>query len=255
MRAEVQDDVNLLAAGLQGAIDRNIQLVRGLVAVVSFEPGIDQERFARLGDQVLRGASEVRHIAAAPDLVIRMLYPVEGNEAVLGMDYRDHPNQVATALLARDLNVTVVAGPTDLVQGGRAFLARSPVFVDAGPDRESRFWGIISTVIDPDRLYAAAGLDAARLGIDLVLTGRDGAAGGAPFYGDPAILDQEPVAARGGAALRRLGDRGGSRAAAGSAPPAPGASGAVLRARGAAGRRADHRRRPRWPTRASASWR
>jgi signal transduction histidine kinase/ActR/RegA family two-component response regulator len=195
-RAEAQDAADLLAASLQGAVDRNIQLMQGLVAVISFDPEIGQGRFARLAAQVLSAASEIRHIAAAPDLVIRRIYPLRGNHSVIGLDYRRHPEQLPSVELARDLGVTVLAGPVDLVQGGRGFVARSPVFIDDGLGGERRFWGIISTVIDPDRLYAAAGLDAPDLGLAVVLSGRDGLAGGAPFYGDPAILEEDPVAAR-----------------------------------------------------------
>jgi len=195
-RADVQDRVNLLAAGLQGVVDRNIQVVQGLVAVINFEPGIDQEHFARLGAQVLRGAGEVRHIAAAPDLVIRRVYPLEGNEAVIGVDYRDVPGQLPAVLRARELGVPVLAGPVELVQGGRGFIARAPVFVDDGPGREQRFWGIVAAAIDPERLYAAAGLDAPGRGLELALSGIDGATSGAPFHGDAAILDRDPVVAR-----------------------------------------------------------
>jgi signal transduction histidine kinase/ActR/RegA family two-component response regulator len=195
-RAEAQDAADLLAAGLQGAVGRNIQLVQGLVAVISFEPEIAQGRFARLAAQVLSAASEIKHIAAAPDLVIRRIYPLRGNHSVIGLDYRRLPDQLPSVEHARALGVTVFAGPVDLVQGGQGFVARSPVFIDEGLGGERRFWGIISTVIDPDRLYAAAGLEAPDLGIEVALSGRDGVLGGTPFYGDPAILEEDPVTAR-----------------------------------------------------------
>jgi sensor domain CHASE-containing protein len=194
MRAEVQDDVALLAAELQGVVDRNIQLVQGLVAVISFEPDIVRGRFARLAAQVLSASSEIRHVAAAPDLVIRRVYPLRGNHEILGLDYRDLPDQMPGVEQARELGVTVLTGPVDLVQGGRGFVARSPVFVDDELGTR-RFWGIISTVIEPERLYAAAGLDAPDLGIAVALAAKDRPAGAAPFHGDPAILEADPVIA------------------------------------------------------------
>ena len=195
VRAEVQGETALLAAGLQGAVDRNVQLVQGLVAVISFEPEMADGRFMRLAGQVLSAASEIRHIAAAPDLVIRRVYPLRDNYTVIGIDYRDLPDQLPEIELARDLGVAVLVGPVDLIQGGRGFIVRSPVFVDDGSGSERRFWGIISTVIDPARLYAAAGLDAPDLGISVAVTAKDGVSERAPFYGDPSILGQDPVTA------------------------------------------------------------
>ena len=195
VRAEVQGETALLAAGLQGAVDRNVQLVQGLVAVISFEPDMADGRFMRLAGQVLSAASEIRHIAAAPDLVIRRVYPLRDNYTVIGIDYRDLPDQLPEIELARDLGVAVLVGPVDLIQGGRGFIVRSPVFVDDGSGSERRFWGIISTVIDPARLYAAAGLDAPDLGISVAVTAKDGVSERAPFYGDPSILGQDPVTA------------------------------------------------------------
>jgi len=196
MRAEVADALGVLATGLQGLADRNVNLVQGLAAVMSFDPDMDQRRFERLGAQVLREAKEVRSIAAAPDLVVRRVHPMQGNAAALGLDYRTVPNQLPSVLLARDLGTAVLAGPVELVQGGQAFIARAPIFVDDDPSGERRFWGILSTVIDIDRFYEAAGLEAPGRALDVVLSGRDGIEEGPPFRGDPAVLDADPVTAR-----------------------------------------------------------
>ena len=59
---------------------------------------------------------------------------------------------------ARDLGQTVLAGPVDLIQGGRGFIARAPVFLDEGPSGARRFWGIVSAVIDQEALYRTSGL-------------------------------------------------------------------------------------------------
>lgn len=195
-RSKAQDQVNLLASGLRGVIDRNIQLAQGLVAVVSFEPGLDQEKFAQLGARILSKSAEVRVVAAAPDFVIRLIYPLRGNEPALGLNYRDYPDQMSAARAARDLGVTMVTGPVHLLQGIDAFVARSPVFVDGGDGRERRFWGVISMVLDPEAIYAAAGLDDPGLLVQTALSRRDGAGKGGVFRGDASILDQNPVTTR-----------------------------------------------------------
>ena len=71
----------------------------------------------------------LRNIGAAPDLVLSLMYPLKGNEAALGLDYRQHPVQREAALRARDSGRTVIAGPLSLEQGGVAIIARKPVFL------------------------------------------------------------------------------------------------------------------------------
>ena len=48
-RAHVLDRVALLRARLEGNINANIQLVRGLVSMVAVEPDVDQARFSEIG--------------------------------------------------------------------------------------------------------------------------------------------------------------------------------------------------------------
>ena len=95
---------------------------------------------------------------------------------------------------ARDTGEMVLAGPIDLVQGGRGFIARFPVFIGGAQGRQ--FWGIVSAVVDTDRLYADSGLTDPSLGIDIAIVGRDGlGATGAQFFGDAMVLASRPVIA------------------------------------------------------------
>ena len=194
-RADVLDQLGLLRSDLQGEIEANIQLVKGLVAVIGSQPDMDQATFARLGARLLDGEGEVIIIAAAPDLRVSRLYPIEGNEVVLGLDYRTDPDQYDAVRLARDLGTTILTGPVDLRQGGQGLVARTPVFLDS-VDRGRTFWGVVSAVIDPDALYRAGGLTDPELPIEVALVGRKGlTADGEVFFGRPDVLAQDPVTA------------------------------------------------------------
>ncbi len=194
-RAAVQSELGVLRSGMQGVLEADIQVAQALAGVVRYQPDIDQARFSELGAELLKGESAIRNIGAAPGLVVSMTHPLEENAAALGLDYRATPEQYEAAVRARDLDTTVLAGPVDLIQGGRGFIVRAPVF-HGGEGAERRFWGIVSAVIDEDALYRTGGLSDPGLGLDVVLTGRDGKAGdGEAFFGDPAILGQDPVTA------------------------------------------------------------
>lgn len=144
LRAETLAKVNLIRAKLAGNITADMQVVRGLVAIIAAEPEIDQDRFATLAKKLVRGDTYLRNIAGAPDLVISLMYPMAGNEQAIGLDYRDVPAQREAALRARDTRDLVIAGPVQLKQGGTGLIGRFPVFVDgagSGPyGSNGKFW-------------------------------------------------------------------------------------------------------------------
>src|SRR5690606_3726261 len=121
LRSDVLARVSVIRAKLEGNINGNLQLLRGLVSAVSTEPEITPARFAALAGRLIDETSEIRNIAVAPDLVVTMVYPPGRNDAVLGLDYRKDPGQREAALRARDRDELVLAGPVDLIQGGQGF--------------------------------------------------------------------------------------------------------------------------------------
>lgn len=193
LRARVAEELNPIRAKLEANVNGNIQLVRGLIGTLVTEPGMDQKRFATLSRSIFTERSQLRSIAAAPNLIVSLVYPLEGNEKALGLDYRRNEAQRAAVMRVKDTGQMVLAGPVDLVQGGRGLIGRFPVSIDAGGS-SNRFWGIVSAIIDIDRLYRDSGLYSKQPGIDIAIAGRDGTGAKGPvFFGDPAIFKHSPV--------------------------------------------------------------
>jgi diguanylate cyclase (GGDEF)-like protein len=194
LRAEVLARASVVRARLEGYINGNIQLVRGLVATITVERGLQQERFEELARALFSASSQFRSIAVAPGLVVTMTYPLAGNERVIGLDYRKNAAQRDAALRARDSGEMVFAGPVQLVQGGTGFLGRFPVFIDAPERGDASFWGLVSAVMDADKLYADSGLTEAAQALDIAISSRDSATPGTPFYGSAEVFADAPVA-------------------------------------------------------------
>lgn len=193
LRTSVQDQISLIRAKLEGNINANIQLVRGLVSTIATEPSLDQHRFATLAENLFEEGGQLRSIAVAPDMIVSMVYPLAGNEKAIGLDYRHAPAQRSAAFAARATGELVLAGPVNLVQGGQGFVARFPVFTHNGT--QHRFWGIVSAVIDIDRLYADSGLLDPDLAIEIAITDRSrNAESTLPFFG--TALTEAPVRAQ-----------------------------------------------------------
>lgn len=191
LRSQVLTQVSIVRARIEGQINSNIQLVRGFVAALTTEPDMSEARFSQLARALVGNESQLRHLAAAPDLVITKVYPREGNEAAIGRNYRDLPNQIEGVLRARDTGKLVLAGPLELVQGGVGLIGRFPVFVPE-PSGAERFWGIVSAVIDVDRIYADTAAVADELGLDLAIARQVGGTE-EHIFGNGAIHDDDPV--------------------------------------------------------------
>ncbi len=193
VETDVLQELTVLRTQLEGEINSNIQLIRGLIATIMTEPDMQQERFSQIASGLMDTHTEIRNLAAAPDLVIRMVHPLAENESVLGLDYMANDQQRDAAIRARDSGELIMAGPIDLVQGGSGFIGRFPVSIPQ-PEGPPRFWGLVSTVIDETTLYRNAGLLDPDLPIQVALAGRDAdPANRDVFFGDPAILQNNPI--------------------------------------------------------------
>ncbi|RDE24758.1 EAL domain-containing protein [Motiliproteus coralliicola] len=192
-RVEVVEKLSLVRARLEGTLYSNLHLLNGMSAAISTNPEFSEQQFNSLADKLLLNRNALRNIAAAPDLVIRYVYPLEGNQAALGLDYNKVADQRDAALKARDLNTMVIAGPVQLVQGGIGLIVRLPVFYRDNQNHP-KFWGIVSSVIHTEKLYQQAGLLDRQPDIELAIRGRDSLGPhGDIFFGDPQVFETSDV--------------------------------------------------------------
>jgi diguanylate cyclase (GGDEF)-like protein len=191
--ATMTDALSVIRSRIEGSLSRDLQIGRGIAASLASHPDMPEPTYSDLVRRLVDEGSEIRSIAAAPDMVVSMVYPLRGNEASLGLDYAKSTSQREAAFRVKETGKEVLAGPLNLVQGGVGLVARFPVIVNQR-DGAPRFWGVISTVVDVYKLYARTGLDDPDLPIDVAIRGRDGkGAAGDPFYGDPHIFERNPL--------------------------------------------------------------
>lgn len=178
-----------MRAQLEGAFSGAINLTAGLVAFVSTTGDIEHALFDAISAQLLEQDTVIRNITLAPDNVIRYVYPLEGNASALGLDILNHPQQGAATRRVMETGLPVLAGPHHLAQGGMGVIHRVPVFV-TDADGSERYWGLMSTPIDFERLLQFAGIGSPDTPLSIALRGVDGMGKeGAIFYGDPTIFN------------------------------------------------------------------
>jgi PAS domain S-box-containing protein len=168
-RSNMQNQLNLTASRLEGLVLANLQTSKSMVPVIGANPDIDSEGFDLYAAPLFDGSVQLRNITAAQDLKIKYVYPLASNQAVLGYNYRDRPDQLQDVLRVRETGKMVLSGPFDLIQGGQGLIARIAVFDNTSNLEPKPLWGTIAAVINLDLLYAAAGLNEANSPIAIAI--------------------------------------------------------------------------------------
>ena len=194
-RGAVQSELGLIRARLEGNLLGDIQLVRGLTGVILVDPDLTQSRFEQAVRPLFIGDTRLHNIDWAPDMVIRLMYPLEGNEKAIGLDFRKTPAQLKTAEQAYSTRRIVLAGPLDLAQGGAGLVASMAVF-QPGANGRDIFLGLVSSVLDLETLYRQSGLLASNLPIEIAIRGKDASGPeGEVFFGRAGLFNEAPVVA------------------------------------------------------------
>jgi len=178
-----------LHARLEAEISANLFIADGTAEFVSvYQDLLAPERIMTVLELIHRAGRHVRNVALAPANVVRYVYLLEGNEAVVGMDYRMSTEQwpgVERVVRARR---TIVTGPEALVQGGTAMIVRTPILRDDGA-----YWGLLSVVIDSTSLFDAVGFADQDAETDLAVRSIGPAGHRRLVFGDASVFDAEPV--------------------------------------------------------------
>lgn len=194
---ELVATASLLSSKLQAELNTTLYLVAGLGSYISINNGIDAETFELVSKSLFESKAGLVNIAIAPDLVVRHVYPLKGNEAAIGLNYREEPKQREAVMQVIETGLPVVAGPVNLVQGGVAVIARIPVFTRDPNTGVRHTWGIIAVPYDLAFLYEVVGIYDMLETHDIAIRGTDGkGAKGEVFFGDPDLFDKSPILAK-----------------------------------------------------------
>lgn len=127
-RQDVMQQISQAGLRIERSVTSDVEKVYGLVSWIATHPEMKREDFETAVSPLFGRGSNLRNIGVAPDMVIRYVYPMQGNEKAIGLDYREVPDQFREAEQARTSGELIMAGPLNLVQGGRGLIGRIPVF-------------------------------------------------------------------------------------------------------------------------------
>ncbi len=184
------DRLAQIRTGIESQLNQAANASVGMAAMIEVNQGVDKVALRLMAERMLERTPVIRSFAIAPDNVIAMSIPLEGNRAAIGLDLSRHPIQRGSLLQTMETGQPVLGGPYELVQGGYAVIHRVPVFFDRDGDGQRDYWGVVSTPIGVMKLFHAAGVRGLLETDDFAARGMDGlGADGAIFLGTPALFD------------------------------------------------------------------
>ena len=192
-RADAAAEASVIRSKLEGIVQADMQLVRGLIALVSADPDITQEEFSGVASWAIGDREQFLNLGVAPGFVLSMVHPEnERTKRVLGLNLLEDPVRKPVVEYMRETGEIVFAGPIDLIVGETGFIGRFPIFSSDGG--VSAVNGIMSVVISADSIYEKSGLTDPGSGLVMALRGKNGTgAEGALFFGDESTFQNDPV--------------------------------------------------------------
>lgn len=142
---------NLLWTEVDRELNSLLFISNGMASFISaYRDDLRPEKIQFILKDLWQRSKHVRNLGVAVGYKITYVYPEANNLKVIGKDFRDIPQQWPKVKQAVDTRQGVFDGPVDLIQGGRGFAYRYPIYLD------DQYWGIMSTVINTDDFLDAA---------------------------------------------------------------------------------------------------
>jgi PAS domain S-box-containing protein len=133
-----------LRSFVEAELNTSLYMSLGLASYIRASGGkLSDKEMLFLLQNLLEQGKHIRNIGLAPDNVLTLIYPVQGNERALGLNYENLPQQwpeIKQLIAGKEAKLV---GPVALIQGGDGYIYRLPLFLNDGS-----YWGIISTVLD-----------------------------------------------------------------------------------------------------------
>lgn len=129
---------------INDVISRLLYKTDALAALV-VQGGGSVENFDKVAPSIAADPS-ILNVLLAPDGVVSKVYPLKGNEAVIGLNFFNEGAGNREAAEAKTTGRLVLGGPFNLIQGGSALVGRLPVYIDT-EDEKQKFWGIVSVTL------------------------------------------------------------------------------------------------------------
>lgn len=191
-KSEIQTQVSNFRAQLETKLYYNVALIKALAVDLVIREEMKPAQFAQIAEELSSDNPAQRNLSLAPNFIVRDVYPIVGNESLVGLNLLLDPQKKAAVYRSIQLDDAVLAGPFDLGQGGEGVVCRFPVWIKK--EGVPRLWGAVSITLDYHQLMKEAGLARLEQDLDISIRGRDASGpAGEYFFGDEKSISKDAV--------------------------------------------------------------
>lgn len=184
--SELKDNYISFQDELEELMQTGVKLLTGFEAYLIISDDLvnrDYEDF--LYYLTINDMKYIRNIAIIEDTTIVYNYPIEGNEASIGVDLGQIDGQKEYINKTKNELVRVFQGPVNLVQGGQGYISRVPI-----TDENGDYWGQASIVLKADVINAEILELAENDGLKIAIY--NDRARSTLIVGDETVLSEQP---------------------------------------------------------------
>ncbi|EKE82117.1 diguanylate cyclase domain-containing protein [Idiomarina xiamenensis] len=190
-RSEAINLLSALRAEIEGEVNAVLHSARSLVTYIAVNPDSQAKDWRDLANEAFRSSRHVLSISIAPDNVISFVYPLLGNEELIGRSYQSAVNRWLPPEMSEQHYASIkVLGPMPLARGGLGLVAHTPIFTNH-VIYAKRQWGQAVVIISLQSILASGSTMLNSDNFTIAIRGVDGlGADGDVFYGSEATFER-----------------------------------------------------------------
>lgn len=195
-RNAVLDRASVIRSRLESTINSTLLLSQSLNTFISIYGDITAEEFQLFAKDMYAKSPISLRILLIRNSSIVDTYPRTGNINLLEKDINNYKNLLPTFSLAKASGNSVLAGPVEMIDGEKSFVAWLPVFLAAEENdlQALTYWGQIAIVIKHSTMLTELRFSDTANELNIGIRGIDGkGATGGVFAGDANVFLENPV--------------------------------------------------------------
>jgi hypothetical protein len=148
---ELRDVMEIVEQNIQRTISEAYSAALFLALTVQDDGEV--KNFESYAENLMNNHEAVDALQLVPGGEIQYVYPMEGNESVIGYNIMEDPKVNREVKRAAESKTIYFAGPIELKQGGMAVIGRLPVFI------EGELWGLSAVIVYLNTLIDQSGIN------------------------------------------------------------------------------------------------